>query len=138
LNASSNPIPSFCLDISLRSIVVAFTIEANQTREGMKPTSSDEFIVPRPIRGLMTNHGYMVADPLVPHRSSIWFSGGTIEVQDEVADVDVWKDLFDESVAPRRDMRATANLLAAKLLLEHTLLPQRQLQKRTAAAALQL
>ena len=65
----------------------------------------------------MTNHGYMVADPTTPDRSSIWFSGGSIEVQDEVADADVWKQIFDESMAPRRDMRAMANLLAAKLLL---------------------
>lgn len=65
----------------------------------------------------MTNHGYMVADPCVPQRSSIWFSGGSIEVQDEVNDVEIWNQLFDESLAPRRDMRAMANLLAAKVLL---------------------
>lgn len=99
------------------SIVVAFTIEAGQTRRGTPPTSDDEFVVPRPIRALMTNHGYMVADPHVSGRSSIWFSGGSIEVQDEVNDLEIWRQLFDDSLAPRRDMRATANLLAAKLLL---------------------
>ena len=65
----------------------------------------------------MTNHGYMVSDPQDSNRSSIWFSGGSIEVQDEVADGEVWKQIFDESMAPRRDMRAIANVLAAKLLL---------------------
>ena len=99
--------------------MVAFTIEANQTRYGNHPESSsqDEFVVPRPIRGLMTNHGYMVSDPRDSNRSSIWFSGGSIEVQDEVADGELWKQIFDESMAPRRDMRAMANVLAAKLLL---------------------
>lgn len=101
------------------SIVVAFTIEANQTRLGTDPGSSskDEFVVPRPIRGLMMNHGYLVADPRDSNRSSIWFSGGSIEAQDEVADGEIWKQIFDESLAPRRDMRAMANVLAAKLLL---------------------
>lgn len=106
------------------SIVVAFTIEANQTRLGEDPqqssedSSPDEFIVPRPIRGLMTNHGYMVADPENASRSSIWFSGGTIEVQDEVADGAVWKQIFDENLVSRGDnKRAVAKALAAKLLL---------------------
>jgi len=98
--------------------VLAFTIEAGQTLQGTAPTSDKDFVVPRPIRGLMTNHGYMVADPVTPDRSTIWFSGGSIEVQDEVADAAVWKQIFDESVIPRRDMKAAANLLAAKILLE--------------------
>lgn len=99
-------------------IVVAFTIQANQTRRGTKPTGdSNEFVIPRPIRGLMTNHGYMVDDPDNPNRSSIWFSGGSIEVQDEIADAEIWKQIFDESLAPRRDTAATANMLAAQLLL---------------------
>ena len=100
------------------SIVVAFTIQASQTRRGTEPSGDEkEFVIPRPIRGLMTNHGYMVDDPSKPNRSSIWFSGGSIEVQDEVADGDVWKQIFDESLVPRRDAAATANMLAAQLLL---------------------
>lgn len=99
-------------------IVVAFTIQANQTRNGTEPLGDDqEFVIPRPIRGLMTNHGYMVDDPKMPNRSSIWFSGGSIEVQDEVADAEIWKQIFDETLVPRRDNKATANMLAAKLLL---------------------
>lgn len=122
-NANSNK----ATDTPIRhyDIVVAFTIEANQTRQGTTRTaessdtssSTGEFVVPRPIRGLMTNHGYLVADPSDPNRSSVWFSGGSIEAQDEVADGEIWKQIFDESLAPRRDMRAMANVLAAKLLL---------------------
>lgn len=99
-------------------IVVAFTIQANQTRRGTEPSSdTKDFVIPRPIRGLMTNHGYMVEDPDTASRSSIWFSGGSIEVQDEVEDGEIWKQIFDESLVPRRDNKAIANVLAAKLLL---------------------
>jgi hypothetical protein len=118
----------------LRSIVVAFTIEANQTRSGKTPgptnsegepeatetqdhSKAQDFVIPRPIRGLMTNYGYMVADPTCPTRSSIWFSGGSMEVQDEVNDAVIWKQIFDESILPRRDPKSMASLLAAKLLL---------------------
>ncbi|CAB9514804.1 expressed unknown protein [Seminavis robusta] len=113
---SHNPIHHY-------DIVVAFTIEANQTRNGTEPKTADashgddEFVVTRPIRGLMTNHGYMVADPKCPNRMSIWFTGGSMEVQDEVADAEIWKQIFDESLAPSRDLKAMANLLAAKVLL---------------------
>ena len=98
--------------------MVAFTIQANQTRQGTIPSGDpNEFVIPRPIRGLITNHGYMVTDPDKADRSSIWFSGGSIEVQDEIADAELWKQIFDESLAPRRDTKEVANLLAAKLLL---------------------
>lgn len=101
------------------SIVVAFTTQANQTRNGTEPTGDEgEFVIrPRPIRGLMTNHGYMVDDPDHPNRVSIWFSGGSIEVQNEVADTEVWKDIFDESLVPRKDTKTAAHAMATKLLL---------------------
>jgi hypothetical protein len=109
------------------SIVVSFTIEADQTRRG-KPASSQEegktgpppspeYIVRRPIRGLLTNHGYCVPDPNVPNRLSVWFSGGSLEVQDEIHDLEEWKHLFDENEAPRRDLGELARVLAAKCLL---------------------
>jgi hypothetical protein len=98
---------------------VAFTIEAHQTRSGktLVHNNGEDFVIPRPIRGLMTNYGYMVADPSCPTRSSIWFSGGSMEVQDEVNDAEIWKQIFDESILPRRDPKSMASLLAAKLLL---------------------
>lgn len=106
------------------SIVVSFTIEADQTRRG-KPASSSsqgeggqtEYVVRRPIRGLLTNHGYCVPDPNVPNRLSVWFSGGSLEVQDEIHDLEEWKQLFDENEAPRRDLGELARVLAAKCLL---------------------
>jgi hypothetical protein len=107
----------------LRSIVVAFTIEPNQTRTGRQvppeqyDTQEDDFLIRRPIRGIMTNYGYILPDPQVRNRSSIWFTGGTLEVNDEENELEEWKRIFDESAAPRRDMRAYARLLAAKVLL---------------------
>lgn len=106
--------------------MVAFTIEANQTRKGQPATriagesSSDpEFVLDQPIHGILTNHGYCVPDPDTPNRLSIWFSGGEIKVQNEESAKDLhrWRNVFDESHAPRRDVREYARVLAAKCLL---------------------
>ena len=100
------------------SIVVAFTIEAGQTRRGEKKGATDgEYVVPRRIRGIINNHGYLVPDPEVPNRLSIWFSGGSLEVQDEPNDLEEWKILFDTACVPNRDLREYASILAAKVLL---------------------
>jgi len=105
-------------------IVVAFTIEANQTRKGQPATSDEssidrEFVLDQPIHGILTNHGYCVPDPDTPNRLSIWFSGGEIKVQNDEStkDLDRWRKVFDESHAPRRDVREYARVLAAKCLL---------------------
>jgi hypothetical protein len=74
-------------------------------------------MVPRQIKGIMLNQGYLVPDPDVPNRLSIWFSGGSLEVQDETSDLEEWKTIFDKACAPNRDLREYANILAAKLLL---------------------
>lgn len=111
-------ISALALTLETRSIIVAFTIQANQTRLGTEPSGEEkDFVIPRPVRGLITNHGYMVDDPNTTNRSSIWFSGGSIEVQDEIADSELWRQIFDESMVPRRDSMSTANVLAARLLL---------------------
>lgn len=107
---------------SLRTynIVVAFTIEPNQTRTGRKVLrhqKHDEYVIQRPIRGIMTNYGYLLPDPEVPNRLSIWFTGGTLEVNDDENDLEEWKRIFDDSTVPKRDMRELARLLAAKVLL---------------------
>lgn len=73
--------------------------------------------MPRPIRGILTTHGYSIPDPNQPNRISVWFSGGSLEVQDEESDVEEWKKIFDTSSAPNRDIREYANNLAARLLL---------------------
>jgi hypothetical protein len=118
------------------SIVVALTIEAQQDRKGAKMTSeNDDYIVPRPIRAILTNQGYTVPDPTVPDRLSVWFSGGSLKCLDEASDLDEWKRLFDSSCAPNRDLREYANILAAKLLLG-ALLPEEMNEDGTMSFAL--
>lgn len=104
------------LNLYCNSIVVAFTIEPNQTRTGAKPgnSSNDEDIIERPIRGIMTNYGYMLPDPLVHNRLTVWFTGGSLEPNDD-DDLEEWKRIFN--AAPNRDMGEFARLLASKVLL---------------------
>lgn len=94
-------------------------MEANQTRRGtpIKGHEDDEYAVRRPLRSLLTNHGHIVPDPDVPNRVSIWFSGGSLEVQNEAEDLADWKQLFDKNEAPRRAIGELARVLAAKFLL---------------------
>lgn len=100
------------------SIVVAVTIQGGQNRKGNKPSSSTkEYIVPRSIRAILTTQGYSIPDPEKVGRLSIWFSGGTLEVQDEVEDLDEWKRVFDTGSAPDRAPKEFANILAARVLL---------------------
>ena len=108
-----------CSLLLLNSIVVAITIEPGQDRKGnMKDKGdSDCYVVPRPIRGILTTQGYSIPDPTIPNRLSIWFSGGSLEVQDEEKDLEEWEKIFNVSSAPNRDIREYANSLAAKLLL---------------------
>lgn len=108
-------------DCTLRTydIVNAITIEAGQDRKGNTECQQDGdcYIVPRPIRGILTTQGYIIPDPNIPNRLSVWFSGGSLEVQDEDSDLEEWKKIFDTSSAPNRDIREYANNLAARLLL---------------------
>mmetsp|Transcript_1775 Transcript_1775/g.4096 ORF Transcript_1775/g.4096 Transcript_1775/m.4096 type:complete len:709 (+) Transcript_1775:710-2836(+) len=117
-------------------ISVAITIEEGQDRKGQKkneksiqpPSSSspsagkedtpppDEYVIPRPIKAILTTHGYSLRDPKHPNRLSIWFSGGTLEVQDD-DDLEEWRNIFDIDSAPERDTRERANILAARVLL---------------------
>lgn len=63
------------------------------------------------------NEGFCVPDPDVPNRISIWFIGGTLQVEDVDHDLDEWRQIFDQSMAPRRDTKELARILAARLLL---------------------
>ena len=105
---------------SFHSIVVAITVEAGQDRKGNKENpaaNSGEYVVPRDTHAILTTQGYFIADPSKHSRLSIWFSGGTLEVQDEVEDLEEWKRIFDMSSVPDRSPEEYANILAAKVLL---------------------
>jgi hypothetical protein len=99
--------------------VVAITIEAGQDRKGNKvdPDEDDNYVVPRQIHGILTTNGYFIPDPKNRSRMSIWFSGGTLEVQDEIEDLEEWKCIFDMNAAPDRTSKERANVLAARVLL---------------------
>jgi hypothetical protein len=47
----------------------------------------------------------------------VWFSGGSLEVQDEEANLSEWKELFDENAFPHRNLGEYARVLAARMLL---------------------
>ena len=79
----------------------------------------------------MTTFGYVLPDPSTPNRLSVWFTGGTIEVDDET-DLDEWKRILGDDEAasvataqsgpmapprPGPSLSEKAKLLAAKLLL---------------------
>mmetsp|Transcript_21421 Transcript_21421/g.35454 ORF Transcript_21421/g.35454 Transcript_21421/m.35454 type:complete len:567 (+) Transcript_21421:150-1850(+) len=99
------------------NIVVALTIEPDQTRAGRPANGSRaEDVITRPIRGIMTNYGYLLPDPNVANRLSVWFTGGSFEVNDDEQDLEEWKKIFGED-APNRDMGEFARVLAAKVLL---------------------
>lgn len=111
---------------TLRSytIAVALTIEADQsqttpsTDETTPTTQQDEQppVISRPIRGIMKNHGYMLPDPKVANRLSIWFTEGTLEVNDLESDLEEWKRIFSAE-KPKLGLYDRASILAARLLL---------------------
>ena len=117
------------------NIVVAFVIEPNQDRHGNQigevgdaneanavknkghhPRHRHRPIT-RPIRGIMTNLGFMLPDPKMPNRMSVWFTEGQLEVNDEEEDLKEWQRIFDNRGAPKRALRERAHILAAKLFL---------------------
>mmetsp|Transcript_13564 Transcript_13564/g.19868 ORF Transcript_13564/g.19868 Transcript_13564/m.19868 type:complete len:468 (+) Transcript_13564:101-1504(+) len=96
-------------DLRTYNIVTAFTIEPCKSKGEHGPI--------RPIRGLLTTFGYNLPDPDVPNRFSIWFTGGTIEVNDPVNDGEEWKRIFGGKDVPRRHLTEEARVLAAKILM---------------------
>ena len=117
------------------NIVVAFVIEPNQDRHGNQIGDAGDTDgantdknkrhhprhrhrpITRPIRGIMTNLGFMLPDPKTPNRMSVWFTEGQLEVNDEEEDLKEWQRIFDNHGAPKRALRERAHMLAAKLFL---------------------
>jgi hypothetical protein len=84
------------------------------TAEGDK----DEYVVRRPLRCLITSHGYCLPDPTTPNRLSVWFTGGSLALEDGSEDQsEEWKKLFDLASAPRRDLSELARVLAARIFV---------------------
>jgi hypothetical protein len=72
--------------------------------------------VRRPIKGIMTTFGYVLPDPQVPNRLSIWFTGGTLKPNNDDYDIGEWKRIFDKP-QPSRTFGEKARVLAANLLM---------------------
>lgn len=92
-------------------LIVDIVVQAHQKRH-----ARDDFMLTRPIAARLTNYGYCLPDPQTPQRLSVWFSGGTLECL-HTEDLAIWKELLDQRQASRRDLRAQAQVLAARFLL---------------------
>lgn len=76
-----------------KSIIAAFTIEHPGNID--EEMSEEQSIIKKPLKGILTNYGYTLSDPLISDRKSIWFTGGTIEPADDDPDsIEEWKKLF--------------------------------------------
>jgi len=101
------------------NIVTPFTIEPWRADFG---DDSPNKTVDRPIHGVMTTYGYLHAYPAhhrksAHHRFSVWFTGGSLEV--DGAKNEKWFQIFDnsESAPPKRTAAEAEKLEAAKLFV---------------------
>jgi hypothetical protein len=79
------------------STVTAFAIEPANSPLLFGPDSPNR-IVDKRIEGLMTTQGYAISNPKHPDRLSVWFTGGTIEVNE---DTRRWKQVFASEHLPK-------------------------------------
>lgn len=107
-----------CRFFKKNSIVVALTIYPDQDNQN----NGKDSILKRPIPALLTNHGYCIPDPNEPNRLTIWFTGGSLECQNDNDDLLEWKQLFyNNKNQSYRTITEYAKILAAKFLLGATI-----------------
>lgn len=105
------------------SIAVALTIEPTllTTQSGQEVPSPS-----RRLRGLQMVHGYMLPDPDVQNRLTVWFTGGELspappprdgghEEHSEYGSLEEWKELFGGE--HKRTWKESLSLMGAKLFL---------------------
>ena len=68
----------------------------------------------------MTIFGYSLPDPNVQNRHSIWFTGGSLQPNNNPTDIAAWKELFTLH-PPKHTFGEKAKLLAVKLLMGATI-----------------
>jgi hypothetical protein len=96
-------------------IVTAFTIEAAKPET---ETDSPNIEINKPIKGLMTTNGYVLANPQKTDRLSIWFTGGAIECNGDCdEDTARWKKLFGNKKVPARQFWEKTRYFAANVLM---------------------
>lgn len=96
------------------SVVTAFTIEPRSTTVG---NASHNQAIDRPIEALMTTYGYVLPNPDKPNRLSIWWTGGTIEVN---SDSRRWHKVFGSGPLPQRKLSERTRVLGATLAMGAT------------------
>jgi hypothetical protein len=89
------PIIVFITSCVINSTVTAFAIEP--TNPAFGPDSPNRMVDKR-IEGLMTTQGYAISNPKHPDRLSVWFVGGSIEVNE---DTHRWKQVFASETIPK-------------------------------------
>jgi hypothetical protein len=104
---------------SIHSIITAFTIEPTNmtTKTKSSKDKTPQRIVRRPIRCTMTTSGYMIPDPNVEGRDSVWITGGRMEPNATPEDTERWNELFPDGIRPPHEWAAAARLLAVKWLM---------------------
>lgn len=102
-------------DTVLRSynIITAFTIEAHDSELGPSCCNQN---VRFPIKGIMTSYGYCLPDPTNPTRLSVWFTGGSMEINDDY-DLEQWRSILGEEHLTKRKISGRARVLAAKVMM---------------------
>ena len=92
-------------------IVTPCTIEAWRPAFG---NDSPNRGLDRPIRCVMTTHGYILPYPK-GLRFAVWFTGGTLQVDDSKNEK--WFRIFNKDTAPKRNLIETGKFVVAKLLV---------------------
>ena len=95
------------------NIITAFTIEAKDDKLGASCSNQN---IGFPIKGIMTSFGYCLPDPTHSNRLKVWFTGGSIECNDEF-DLEHWKTIFGEAHQTRRKISSRARVTMAKVAL---------------------
>lgn len=98
----------------MHSVVTAFSVEPKNENFGPKSPNNE---VDRPIAGLMTTNGYVLPNPEQSNRLSVWFTGGSIEVD---TDLERWKMIFEPKALPKRKIKQKARVLGAKVIMGAT------------------
>jgi hypothetical protein len=96
------------------NIVTALTIEPGSQGQ-FGPDSPNQMVTHR-LEGLMTTYGYALPNPDHPNRLSIWFTGGSLEVND-ADDLDRWKQVFGSEKFPKRKWHEQARVFGAQMAM---------------------
>lgn len=101
------------------NIITAFKVEPNHPAYGSRSSNAS---VLKPIKGVMTTYGYVLPDPDIPSRLTVWFSGGKMELGSGSGASDdgsaaSWEKIFGSANLPKRNLTEQIKMLTVKLLM---------------------